>query len=139
VPTNTPVPPTATPVPAAEISAKFNFQGYERWGRPQPNNCGQKDNGSPVLRLTWDVFVTNATSSPVTFDEWTVPISLNNLNGDVIATCYFTPPTIAPGQTVKATFTTYVEQGQWVSRVRFRIRKSNFEACLDKTPAQVAC
>lgn len=136
--TNTPRPP-ATSTPVAELQVRFNFQGYDRWGRPDPNDCAKKNDASPVLRLTWDVFVTNNSAKTVTVGDWYQPVALNNTGNFVIATCYYQPPDVPPGQTAKATFTEYVEQGQWVSRIVVRIRDSYYAICLDASARQVAC
>ncbi len=136
--TNTPRPP-ATSTPVAELQVRFNFQTYDRWGRPDPNDCSKKNNASPVSRLTWDVFVTNNSANTVTVGDWYSPVALNNVGDFVIATCYYQPPDVPPGQTGKATFTEYVEQGQWVSRIAVRIRSSYYVICLNASAQQVAC
>jgi hypothetical protein len=148
-PTNTPVPPTPTNTsppppsptprpPSFEFPVTFGFQGYEKWGRPDPNDCSVYNNKSPVRQFKWDIFVTNATGATVTIDDWYLPVATNNEGGSARA-CAFQPPNIPPGQTGKATFVVFVELNQYVARIAQRVRNTTYTRCLDAAWKEVSC
>ena len=43
------------------------------------------------------------------------------------------------GQTVKATFVVYVEQGRYVQRVVHQLRGATFQRCLDSAWKEIGC
>ncbi len=132
-----PPPPTATPRP--EFNVSVSYRGYADWGRPDPKDCNNTNDLQKVRQLTWDIHVTNTSGKEITLDDWYVPEGYSNTGAKALALCYWEPPRVAPGQTGKMTFETYVERGQYVARLTFRIRNTTYTRCLDASAREVAC
>ncbi len=139
-PTNPPPPPpTRTPTPVFNLT--FSFQGYADWGRPDINNpatyCTNFNNGFKWRQFVWDTFVTNRSTTTLTPSEWTSLAYTDQ--GSETRVCASNLPNIPAGQTVKATFVVYVEQGRYVQRVVHQLRGASFQRCLDSAWKETPC
>ena len=151
--TNTSVPPTDTPAPTAtntsapaptrppavEFPVSFNYVGYEKWGRPDPNNCTTVfNNKDPVRQFKWEIIVTNGTSTPINGGEWGLPTAFNN-EGASVFVCVYSKPTIPPGQSARSTTAAYVALNQYVARIAQKVRNTTYTRCLDAGGKEITC
>jgi hypothetical protein len=140
VPAPTATVPPAPPTPPPPLSVTLSNPHYERWGRPTDNTgCFYYNNGSPVRRFTIQVVLKNNTAA--TISDWAKPSFYSN-TGASLARCYGSNPTdttlppVPANSTSTVTFSSFTDEGTWVSRVDFTYRDRTWRWTLD-TDAQV--
>lgn len=132
-PTATPTMPPVSTRPAIDVI--LSNPRYERWGRPNPGQCGEPYNpGSPVRRLSFELTVTNRTTQTIAGD-WR-PHFASSAGVDLLR-CWYPhtneaqPVPIPPGRTETYTFATFVDEGTWVTVVAFFAQNARWEWTLD--------
>jgi hypothetical protein len=136
--------PTSRPRPTATSKPPFSVALvralYEKWGRPQGCNgcCGPYDDGDPVRRFSYELIVTN--NSQQTMQE--LAEYQQAASGEWTERCIYVDGDIenlAPGQSQRVTYVTYVETGDWVQKVVLEALDHRIPLCFNAAAEQVGC